>query len=149
METTTPQNNPVSNSQQPYPIKIEVPYPEKSSRLLAVLTLTFFLKILLLLPHLIILYFLSIFSMIAAIIGQFGIIIFGKYPRNLFALVKAMTIWQYNVNAYIFGLTDSYPPLAFEEEDRILAMSAIKKILLGILIAIVLIIVLIVLSSNQ
>ncbi len=136
------------NTTENYPIQVQVEYPEKSSRLLAISTLILFFKMILLIPHLIILYFLGLFSFIAAIAAQFYILVKGVYPPNLFALVKGVSIWQLRINGYMLGLTDKYPPLTFDQVDTPKAVTALKKIVLGIVIFFVVIVVLILLSSN-
>ena len=71
-----------------YPVTFEVQYPETSSRLLALVAIPwFFVKIMLLLPHIIVLYFLQIIAMIAAWIAYWAILFTGRYPRGLFDFV--------------------------------------------------------------
>ena len=96
--------------QTPYPVRVEADYPDKSSRLLALLAILFFIKWLLLVPHLIVLYFLVLLAFIAAAIGYFAVIFTGKYPRGLFNFVLGVTRWQIRANLWLLGLTDRYPP---------------------------------------
>lgn len=68
-----------------YPIELTVKYPERSSRLYALLSLAFFLpKLILLVPHLIILWFLSILSFVLFFIAQIAVLLSGNYPAQLF-----------------------------------------------------------------
>ena len=55
-----------------YPVRFEVDYPDTPSRGLALLGVLFFLKALLLIPHIIILYLLGIAGFIAFYIGYWA-----------------------------------------------------------------------------
>ncbi len=102
----------MEQSQSPaYPVHVTIPKPERSSRLLALATLVFLVpKLVLVLPHLIILYVLGLASVVATIVGQIAVLITGQYPAGLFDVVSGIVRWQVRVNAYILGLTDVYPP---------------------------------------
>ncbi len=105
-------SDPTTNS---YPIRVEADYPAQSSRLLAVCGILFLLpKALLLLPHLIVLWFLAIASLVVAWVGFWIVLITGSQPRSLFDFVLGCTRWQTRVNAWYFGLTDKYPPFSLE-----------------------------------
>ncbi len=93
-----------------YPINLKIEYSEKLSRL------TTFFRLLLLIPHMIVLYFLQIAAGIILIISWFAIIITGKYPRSLFDFVSYYFRWCTRVNGYSYLLTDKYPPFSGNEE---------------------------------
>ena len=96
-----------------YPVDLTVEYPESSSRLLAALGLFFlFPKSLLLIPHMIVLSFLSIASLFATWIAFIAIVINGRYPRGLFDFNVGVTRWNLRVNAWFCSLTDKYPPFS-------------------------------------
>ena len=95
-----------------YPVAFEVEYPESSSRMLALLGVIFFIKGLLLIPHLIILYFLSIASFVVMYIGYWAVLITGKYPRGLFNFQVGVQRWNLRTTAWFAGWSDSYPPFS-------------------------------------
>ncbi len=99
-------------SQQPYPVRLEVDYPERSSRLLALLGLLFWLKAVLLIPHLIILSLLTIVVFVVMGVGYLLVLLSGKYPRGLFDLVVGFTRWQTRITVWLYGMTDKYPPFS-------------------------------------
>ena len=138
----------VPNQSENYPVQMQIEYPAQSSRLLALITILFFIKAVLLIPHLIVMYFLSLFALIGMAVAQLIVLVKGVYPPKLFALQKAVYVWQMRVNAYMIGLTDKYPPLTFDSVDRPNAMSAIKQILVGLVIFAVIITVLILITNN-
>ena len=97
-------------------IKISVPAPEKSSRWLAAATLLFFIpKLILLIPHIIVMYGLGIVAFFLTVFAQVAVLISGTYPRNIHTIVVGILRWQTRVNAYALGLRDEYPPFTFED----------------------------------
>jgi hypothetical protein len=68
-------------------------------------------KWLLAIPHYIVLFFLTIASMLAVMCAWFAILFTGRYPRTLFNFVEGVMRWGLRVEAYAMLLvTDSYPP---------------------------------------
>ena len=101
---------PFSLSAVDYPTRLEVDYPEAPSRGLALLGALFLVKVILLLPHLIILAALAFVSLVVVYIGYWAVLITGRYPKGLFTLVVGVQRWNYRANAWLLGLTDRYPP---------------------------------------
>ena len=95
-----------------YPVAFEVEYPESSSRLLALLGVLFLIKGILLIPHLIILYFLSIASFVVMYVGYVAVLITGRYPRGLFNFQVGVQRWNLRTTAWFAGWSDRYPPFS-------------------------------------
>lgn len=93
-----------------YPVMVEADYPPESSRLLALCGIFWFPKVLLLLPHLFILYFISLAAILVVYIGYWVVLFTGRYPRGMHEFVLGMLRWQTRINAWLFGLVDRYPP---------------------------------------
>ena len=94
-----------------YPVNVVVEYPERSSRLLALAALFFgVIKLLLILPHLVVLSILGFVASIVTLIGWIVVLIVGYYPRGLFDFQVGILRWNLRVNAYFLSLTDRYPP---------------------------------------
>ena len=96
-----------------YPANFEVDYPETPSRIMALLGALLFLKVLLVVPHLIILSFLSIAMLVAVYIGHWAVLITGRYPVGLLTFVSGVQRWEYRTGAWVAGLVDRYPPFSF------------------------------------
>ncbi|MFZ2625575.1 MAG: DUF4389 domain-containing protein [Propionibacterium sp.] len=65
----------------------------------------------LVIPHVVVLVFLSIGAVLAVIIAWFAILFTGRYPRGLFNYVVGVGRWGLRVNAYAgLLITDRYPP---------------------------------------
>jgi len=99
----------------PYPVNVTAEYPERSSRPLAFCGLTFLIKGLLLLPHIIVLYFLSIVAVLAQLVGYVAIIITGWYPRGLFDFQVGVLRWNLRTSAWFLSIVDEYPPFRLQE----------------------------------
>jgi hypothetical protein len=72
-------------------------------------------KILLALPHLIVVGVLLLAAQVAAFFCVFAVLLNGTYPRVVFDFVAGTLRWQLRVNAWIFGLVDEYPPFKLED----------------------------------
>jgi uncharacterized protein DUF4389 len=104
MEAAAPQAPPPPASE--YPIRFDVEYPERLSRW------KIFVKWLLAIPHLIIIYLLSIVLNVMILIAFFAILFTKKWPRGMFDFAVQIQRWTLNVYAYVFLLRDEYPPFS-------------------------------------
>jgi hypothetical protein len=89
-----------------YPVRFNVEYPEKLSRLLI------FVKWLLAIPHIVILGLLSLVGFVVYVIAWFAILFTGRFPRSLFDFLVGIGRWSLRVNAYIYLMRDEYPPFS-------------------------------------
>lgn len=137
------------NNQKEYPVMFTAEYPEKSSRWLGLATILIFIKPLLLIPHLIILYFYEIIGFIAVVAAQFAIVFTGRYPKSLFMLVKSTVIWRNRVNAYLMSLSDKYPPfsMGLNESEEKPANKALAWII-GIVVVIILLLIFVIFGQR-
>jgi len=89
-------------------VHLDLDYPDVKTDLNRWMPLV---KWLLAIPHYMVLFFLGIGAVLAAIIAWFAILITGQYPRGLFDFIVGVGRWGLRVNAYAFLLvTDQYPP---------------------------------------
>jgi len=95
-------------SPPPHPVTFNVEYPERLSRLLI------FVKWLLAIPHVIVLYFLGLVFSVTTLLAFFAILFTRKYPEGLFKFGLGYERWAMNVNAYLWLLRDEYPPFALD-----------------------------------
>jgi hypothetical protein len=90
------------------PVRFDVEYQEKHSRLLI------FFRWILAIPHLLILYALGAVASVCVFIAFFTILFTKGYPKGLFDFVVNTLRWSSNVSAYILMLRDEYPPFSFD-----------------------------------
>jgi hypothetical protein len=91
-----------------YPVTFDVPYPQELSRWLI------FVKWLLAIPHIIILYLLVLAWEVVSFIAFFAILFTKKYPEGLFNFSVGVNRWVANVTAYVFLMRDDYPPFSMD-----------------------------------
>jgi len=92
-----------------YPINFDVRYPDQLSRWKVAIW-----KIITSIPHFIILIFLSLAAFVVVVIAWFAILFTGRYPRGLHRFVAGVLRWSLRIQAYVFSLTDEYPPFSLE-----------------------------------
>jgi hypothetical protein len=99
-----------------YPVDVRADYPQRSSRLWAVLTI-FWIKALALIPHFFCLIFLGIAQFVVALVAQFVVAFKGEYPAGMHEFVTGVLRWQTRVTAFFLSVTDRYPPFSFQPID--------------------------------
>lgn len=95
-----------------YPLRLDAPYPPTSSRLLNFPFLALVIKSILLIPHLLVLTFLFIAELIIVFIALFAVLFSGAFPEGMHRFVVGVNRWSARVSAYLFGVTDKYPPFS-------------------------------------
>ena len=93
-------------------VHLDFPHPDPERDLNRWLPLV---KWFLAIPHYIVLFFLTIGAVFAAIFAWFAILFSGRYPRSLFDFIEGVIRWHNRVGAYAFILiTDRYPPFSLQ-----------------------------------
>lgn len=104
----------VSDEGRVYAVQVRMEIPPHNSRLWAFPVLGLAIKLLILIPHLIILYVLSAVVGIVMLVLWIPVLFGGKYPGWGYQLAGGTLRWSTRVLAYIDGLTDRYPPFSFD-----------------------------------
>jgi hypothetical protein len=99
-----------------YPVRMEFQPLEHYSRLKA------FLRIILAIPVVILRYVMGILLEIGAIAAWIVIVITGKMPRGLFDLMVLANSYTARSDAYLYLLTETYPPFQ-DEQTRAAGMT--------------------------
>ena len=87
-------------------VTYEIERQDSYSRLLI------FVRWLLVIPHLIIIYALEVIGYIAVLALVIAVLVTGRYPRGIFDFLVGIGRWANRANAYSFMLTDRYPPFS-------------------------------------
>lgn len=77
--------------------------------------LTVAFRALLLIPAVVVLWFVDVFAVVVLVIGWFAVLITGRWPRGLQSYVVGWMRWTLRVAGYRFLLVDDYPPFGFQE----------------------------------
>lgn len=80
--------------------------------MLALLGIIFYLKALVLLPSVIVLYALALVAAILVWIGYWIVLFTGHMPEGIHDFLTGVLRWQTRVAAWLYGLTDVYPPFS-------------------------------------
>jgi hypothetical protein len=89
-----------------YAVTYDVEYPEQLSRWLI------FVKWLLIIPHIIVLYVLFLAYYVTLLIAWFAILFTKRYPQGLFRFGVGVLRWGSRINVYSNLLRDDYPPFS-------------------------------------
>ena len=92
-----------------YPVTFEVDESEAQQSRLSIA-----FRWLLVIPHVIVLAFLSLPQGVVLLLSWFTIIILGRYPRWMYDFNLGCYLWGVRVNAYAWLLTEVYPPFSFD-----------------------------------
>lgn len=93
----------------PYPAAIEVVDPSLPRD-----RATIAVRLLLAIPHLVVLCFLLVAWLLTTVIAWFAILLTGAYPRSLYPFGVGVMRWALRVEAYLLLLVDDYPPFRIE-----------------------------------
>ena len=91
-----------------YPATLTLTLPETRDRL------TVGFRILLAIPHFIVLFFLVCAWWVTSLVSWLLILFTGDYPQGLYDFGAAVLRWLIRVEAYVLLMVDEYPPFAFE-----------------------------------
>lgn len=92
-----------------YPVSLTLPRPDEPRD-----RLTIFFRLLLALPHIVILWVLGVAWAATTIIAWFAILFTGSYPRTLYEFALDVFRWSTRVEVYLLLLRDEYPPFSFD-----------------------------------
>src|SRR5262249_23495031 len=92
---------------------IAIERPQESSRFFAIPIVGILVKYVILIPHFIVLYVLSLVVGACQLVIWIPVLFGGTYPDWAFGLVAGTQLWTIRVYGYLLGLTDRYPPFGF------------------------------------
>ncbi|HKS90487.1 MAG TPA: DUF4389 domain-containing protein [Tepidiformaceae bacterium] len=93
-----------------YPIRALFAPPGKQSRL------SVFFRILIAIPAFIVLAFVAIAAAVVTFVAWFIILITGRFPSGMFRFCAGAHRWSLRVTAYLYLLTDKYPPFSLSDD---------------------------------
>ena len=93
------------------PVLVAFAGPAPQSRL------TVLVRMLMVIPHIIVLWALAIAAYVVVIIGWFGALFTGRLPAFAADYLAGFVRWQTRVFGYAILLTDVYPPFTLDDAD--------------------------------
>jgi Domain of unknown function (DUF4389) len=94
-----------------YPVRFEADYEERRSRL------TVFFRLLLAIPHAILLYIYGIAAFVLLVVAWVVMVITGRYPKGLYDFIASFVRYYTRFLAYTVLLCDPYPPFNGSEDS--------------------------------
>jgi hypothetical protein len=95
-----------------YPVQVDARRQDEYHRFLPLV------KWLLAFPHYLVLILLGIGALFAHLIAFFAVLITGRYPEGLWTYVVGVLRWGWRVGAYVYLLTDEYPPFSLDHDPE-------------------------------
>jgi len=93
-----------------YPTTYEVVYPVGDRDRLSV-----GLRLIYVIPHAIVLFFLNIAWLVTSVIAWFAILFTGAYPKGLYGFGVGVMRWNVRVESFVLLMRDEYPPFRLAE----------------------------------
>jgi len=91
--------------------ELEIDFPDHQRRW------TVLPRLMLAIPHLVMLFFLSIALIVPLAIGWFAALVLGRLPGWAHQFISNYLCWYARVTGYLMLLTDRYPPFGFASSD--------------------------------
>jgi Domain of unknown function (DUF4389) len=76
---------------------------------------TVLLRLILAIPQYVVLLFLELAAVVVTIVAWFGALVMGRLPEWAHKFLSGVTRWETRVSAYVYLLSDVYPPFSFED----------------------------------
>ena len=113
-----------------HPVHLEISYPERISRWRLI-----FWKLITSVPHLFVVQLLNSVALALLPVAWIAIIFSGRFPKGLFDFIVGVRRWQQRLLAYLFSLTDAFPPYSLSAEavaarGRAVVFSAVAGVVL-------------------
>ncbi len=102
---------PVTEQSTPAPVLLAFAGPAPQSRL------TVLFRIFMVIPQLVVLWLVGIGALVVTIIGWFGALFTGRLPVFAADFLSGYLRWLTRVYAYLYLLTDVYPPFSLDDAD--------------------------------
>jgi hypothetical protein len=93
-----------------YPAQLDIAYTEEFNRWLPLV------KWLLVIPHLIVLWFIWIGLFFVGVFAFFAVLFTGRFPRGAFDFIVGGVRWTYRVFVYAHLMADPYPPFSLADD---------------------------------
>jgi hypothetical protein len=99
-----------ANGRATYSITVTFILPARNNRFFAIPVIGYLARLMLLIPHFVVLALIGMAVAFSQLVLWAPVLFAGRYPRWGYDLVGGYFRWYVRVMAYMYGLTDDYPP---------------------------------------
>ena len=101
-----------------YPVNVSYDRMARINRFWGIPLVGWFIRWLLLIPHFILLFLVSIWAAILMLFTWIPVLILGRFPGWGYRWIGGLIAWTIRVQAYLGLLTPAYPPFSLSGEDH-------------------------------
>lgn len=117
LQLMTPTYPPFSLVGEEHPVSVRFDEGVRINRLWGIPILGIFIRSLLLIPHYIVLMFISILVLVLWLVTWIPVLFMGRQADLIYTIVGGFTRWWFRVLAYQMLMVDRYPPFSLGEDD--------------------------------
>ena len=99
-----------AGDEEPYEVDVDFNVPEEHNRFWAIPIIGMLVKLIILIPHLILLYVITIVAAVLGLVTWIPVLLNGHFPSWGYEIIGGYFRYYTRVSAYMYGLTDQYPP---------------------------------------
>ena len=101
-----------------YPVNVSYDRSAPMNRLWGILWLGQFVRSILVIPHYFLLFFIGLFAILLMFITWIPVLLLGRFPGWGYRWIGGLMAWYTRVYAYVYLLTNKYPPFNLEGEEH-------------------------------
>jgi hypothetical protein len=104
-------------TQSSYPVNVTIERQASYSKFFAIPVVGYVARAVMLIPHIIGAYVMAIVAMLLSLVLWIPVLTGGQYPAVGYQVVGGTLRWWVRIAAYLYGLTDQYPPFGLGSEN--------------------------------
>ncbi len=113
----TPEYPPFALEAEAYPVTVRYDEGVRINRLWGIPILGYVVRAIVLIPHFILIWLLSILAWFLMLVVWVPVLILGRQADIIYTIIGGFYRWQLRVNAYFLLMVDKYPPFSLGEDD--------------------------------
>lgn len=113
----TPEYPPFALEAETYPVRVRYDEGVRITRFWGIPIIGYAIRAIILIPHFILLWLLSIVAWFLAFVVWVPVLLLGRQADIIYTIIGGLYRWQLRVYAYFLLMVDKYPPFSLGEDD--------------------------------